>query len=120
LEHLDEAIEYQNKALEIGKKLNDPFFVSSVYHCIGKVYLKKPDYDRATDYFHKALEISEEKEFLETSGESHRDIGKAYLEKGQIAEAQTHLNQAVEFFEKLGNTSEIEAIKQIISERAND
>ncbi|HIE27614.1 TPA: tetratricopeptide repeat protein, partial [Candidatus Poribacteria bacterium] len=111
LGNLDEAVEYQNKALEMGKQLDDPFFVSSVYHCIGRVYLKKQDYDRAIDYFHNALEISEDKEFLETSGESHRDIGKAYLGKGDIEEARTHLNKAVEFFEKLGNTSEIEKIK---------
>jgi tetratricopeptide (TPR) repeat protein len=115
LGNLDEAIEYQNKALEMDKQLNDPYFVSGVYHSIGKIYSKKKDYDKALDYFHQTMAISEKKGFLGTSGEAHRDFGEAYLGKGNVAEAKMHLNKAIEIFEKLENVAEIERIKEIIN-----
>ena len=55
----DKGIEYAEKALKMGEKLNWKYGISDAYKCMGNNYFGKSDYKSALMYYQKSLKINE-------------------------------------------------------------
>ncbi len=99
---LDDALEMNNKALEIRKQINLPKRIIFSYRSLSTVYLEKDDVPRALEYLHKALMLSEETGDLYSLAVVNHTIGLAYLNMGEPYTARDYLLDSKEVFEELG------------------
>jgi tetratricopeptide (TPR) repeat protein len=90
----DEALEYEQKALEIFRKTRgelDPD-TAGAYNNIGTTLEELGRYDEALEYGQKALEI-----FRKTRGELHSDTARAYNNTGFVLGRLGRHNEALEY-----------------------
>ena len=91
------AMEYLNKALEIGlKKLDENHSViMDIYDNIGIGHEFSGRYDKALNYFHKT--ILKKKQLL---GENHLKVSDSYDSIGRVFGRKEEINKALEYYNK--------------------
>ena len=89
----DEAIEYLVEALDLIKKGDDIFFITSVLLWLGWAYYEKGDYDQAEEHFTTALDLC---------SKTGQRVGEAFsLSKlGTLADARHAYQQALDYHQR--------------------
>ncbi|MBU4343974.1 MAG: tetratricopeptide repeat protein [Desulfobacteraceae bacterium] len=93
----DRAIEYYQKALEIGIKKLGPEHpsVATRYNNIGLAYNSKGEYDRAIEYLQKALKID-----IKKLGPEHPNVAVVYNNIGEAYRSKGEYDRAIEYYQK--------------------
>lgn len=95
----NEALTYQQQALELYETLHDTRGMSESYFQIGVIYERWQQYDRAEEYYTKARQIAEESGHLFEKTEPARHFAIHALLKGNLDEALSLALQALELRE---------------------
>ncbi len=95
----DEALTYQQQALELREALHDTRGISESYFQIGVIYERWQQYDRAEEYYTKALHIAEKLGHPYEKTEPARHFAIHALMKGNLDEALSLALQALELRE---------------------
>jgi len=101
----NQSLEYSYEALEIAKKINDPFAVSTIQTNIGENYFKQGKDTLALEYFMSAIKGYEGSD--ESMPEALRNIGKVYESRGEYETAEKYQLQALAISEKIDNKRDI-------------
>jgi len=95
----NEALNYQQQALELYETLHDTRGMSESYFQIGVIYERWQQYDRAEEYYTKARQIAEESGHPFEKTEPARHFAIHALMKGNLDEALSLALQALELRE---------------------
>ncbi len=95
----NEALTYQQQALELYETLHDTRGMSESYFQIGVIYERWQQYDRAEEYYTKARQIAEESGHPFEKTEPARHFAIHALMKGNLDEALSLALQALELRE---------------------
>jgi tetratricopeptide (TPR) repeat protein len=96
----DEALAYQQQALELREALHDTRGVSESYFQIGVVYERWQQYDQAQECYTKARQIAEQSGHPFEKTEPARHFALHALRKGNLDQALTLALQALELREE--------------------
>jgi tetratricopeptide (TPR) repeat protein len=96
----EEALVYQQQALELREALHDTRGVSESYFQIGVVYERWQQYDQAQAYYMKARQIAEQSGHPFEKTEPARHFAIHALRKGNLDQALTLALQALELREE--------------------
>jgi class 3 adenylate cyclase/tetratricopeptide (TPR) repeat protein len=91
-----EALSRGTEALGIAERLDDPFSLSAANSAIGRVYLRKGEFDHAVSVLEKSLTICQSANIPLLFPFSAAPLGAAYARLGRISEALPLLEQAAE------------------------
>ncbi len=95
----DEALAYQQQALELREALHDTRGISESHFCIGNVYERWQQYDLAQQHYTKARQVAEESGHLYEKTEPSRHLAMLALNKRDLDQALTYALQALSFRE---------------------
>jgi len=91
MNNFNEALNYQQKALELFTRLDNKTGVAKTIHRMGTVYLQKEQYRVALLYFEKALQLHQK-------NKNSSDIAKAYYHIGFCYYEISDYDKAIAFF----------------------
>jgi tetratricopeptide (TPR) repeat protein len=95
----EEALAYQQQALELREALHDTRGISESHFSIGNVYERWQQYDLALQHYTKARQVAEESGHLYERTEPSRHLAMLALNKGDLDQALTYALQALSFRE---------------------
>lgn len=95
----DEALTYQQQALELREALHDTRGISESYFQIGVIYERWQQYDQAEEYYTKARHIADQYDHSFEKTEPARHFAIHALMKGNLDEALSLALQALELRE---------------------
>lgn len=95
LGEVDEEEKAYRAAFEIYSRVGNKGNIASAYNCLGRVWVKKGDWDRADENFRHALRIAQGVA-RPAEIESHNQLGRLALLREQWEEAIPHLQQAID------------------------
>jgi tetratricopeptide (TPR) repeat protein len=98
----DEALAYQQQALELREALHDTRGISESYFQIGVVYERWQQYDQALHYYAKARQIADQYDHAFEKTEPARHFALHALRQGNLDQALTLALQVVSLREKAG------------------
>jgi class 3 adenylate cyclase/tetratricopeptide (TPR) repeat protein len=90
-----EAIEHGEKSLRIARTLDDAFSVTATCSGLGRVYLRKGEFEKAVPLLEQALAVSDEAAIPLLYPFCAAPLGAAYARLGRMSEALPLLEQAV-------------------------
>lgn len=96
----DEALAYQQQALELREALHDTRGISESYFQIGVVYERWQQYERAMEYYTKARQIADQYNHPFEKTEPARHFAINALRQGDLDQALTLALQALELREE--------------------
>jgi CHAT domain-containing protein len=98
---LQKALSCYQKALQIGRKANDPRGEAETLDGFGTIYYRMRKNEEALDCFRKALDLR--RKFTDREGESLTlyNISRTERDMGRLAEARGHVRQALDITESL-------------------
>jgi tetratricopeptide (TPR) repeat protein len=91
----DQALAYQQQALELREALHDTRGISESYFQIGVIYERWQHYDRSQDYYTKARQIADQYDHRFEKTEPARHVAFAALREGNLEQALTLALQAL-------------------------
>src|SRR5690554_2793435 len=95
--------EFNQKAIELAKKLNKPMAIAEAYGNYGYYYDKINDTLKQTAYLDKILALGKEKKNNEILGRGHFDKAMFFWGKNNFHQAMYHFEQSKEFTKKTDN-----------------
>jgi tetratricopeptide (TPR) repeat protein len=98
----EEALAYQQQALDLQEALHDTRGMSESHFCIGLVYQFWQQNDLAREHFTKAIQIAEQYGHILEQAEPNRHLTFDALFKGDLEAALTHARRALSFREAAG------------------
>jgi tetratricopeptide (TPR) repeat protein len=98
----EEALAYQQQALQIQEALHDTRGISESLFCIGLVYQFWQQNDLAREHFTKAIQVAEQYGHILEQAEPNRHLTLDALFKGDLDQALTHARLALSFREAGG------------------
>ena len=100
----DKGLEYANKSLQIGVKMNDKALITDQYNNIAVAYqYGYNDLSSALQYYTKALKIAFEIDDFHQQGINMLNLGRLYQNMEKSDSALYFFEQALEQFTKLNN-----------------
>ena len=84
----DKAIEYGNKALELGQKLHFDKGVAQAYNDMGIIYYDQDNHAKALELYNKAFEIRKKQGDFKGMAALYNKIGVLYQKEGSFALAE--------------------------------
>jgi tetratricopeptide (TPR) repeat protein len=96
----DQALAYQQQALDLRETLHDTRGISESYFQIGVIYERWQQYDRALEYYSKARQIAEKSDHLFERTEPARHFAINALRQGKLDQALTLALQALSLREE--------------------
>jgi signal transduction histidine kinase/DNA-binding response OmpR family regulator len=99
-EAFDKALEYEFKALETEKKLNNKNLSGSVNSFIGSTYLKMENYEAATTYLNKALALNIETKDRNGAATCLLKLGEISININDFESGIEYLLQALKIFKE--------------------
>lgn len=117
LEKFQEAIDYNEKALALAKKLNDKTSISLIYAKIGYAEIELSKYDKAEASLKQALEFSTNDSTL---SQCYIAMGTLYREKRETLKALDYTRKALELGKKLKDLGVQEKAQGLLSWIYND
>ena len=103
----EKALPYLERSIQA---LGDAANSSVAYNSIGKIYLKKKDYNQALSYHIKALNIAEKANSPRHIEQTLRDMANLYKEQKDFATALDYYNKARLIAEELKAVSDLQDI----------
>jgi len=103
----EKALPYLERSIQA---LGDAANSSVAYNSIGKLYLKKKDYNRALSYHNKALSIAENAKSPRHIEQTLRDIANLYKEQNDFTTALNYYDKARVMAEELKAVSDLQDI----------
>lgn len=98
----EEALAYQQQALELREALHDTRGISESYFQIGVVYERWQQYEQALQYYTKARQIADQYDHAFEKTEPARHFTLHALRQGNLDQALTLAQQAVSLREEAG------------------
>ena len=99
----NKAIEYGNKAIELGKKINYLKGVAQAYNDLGIIYFDKENYDTAIALYQQSLNMRKQLNDELGMAKLYNKIGIVYQKEGKFDKALEYQFLALELFEKYKN-----------------
>jgi tetratricopeptide (TPR) repeat protein len=99
---LDEALAYQQQALELREALHDTRGVSESHFWIGVVYERWQQYEQTHEHYVKALQIAEQSGYSYEKTEPTRHLASYALRQGDLDQALTYAKLALSLREEAG------------------
>lgn len=96
----DQALTYQQHALEIRETLHDTRGISESYFQVGVIYERWQQFERAEEYYTKALQIADQHGHLFEKTEPSRHFAVHALMRGDLNQALTFALQALSLREE--------------------
>ena len=96
----DEALKYQQQALELREALHDTRGMSESYFQIGVIYERWQQNNQAKEYYTKALQIADQYGHTAEKTEPTRHFARHAFKKGELDEALTLALQALKLREE--------------------
>ncbi len=96
----DEALAYQQQALELRERLRDTRGISESYFQIGVIYERWQQYNKAQEYYIKACQVADQYEHPFEKTEPARHLAVHALLKGDLDQALTLARQALSLREE--------------------
>lgn len=98
LEDWDNAILYNEQALEYRIKTNDLKGMSSTYGNLGNVYYYQSQYEKANKYYYLSLKFAEEINDISKINSIESKIGSCFQEMGKLDSAIYYLDRTKKFY----------------------
>lgn len=95
--------EFNQKAIELAKKLNKPMAIAEAYGNYGYYYGSVNDTLKQTEYLDKILALGKEKKDNSILGRGHFDKAMFFWGRNNLIQAKYHFEQSEEFTKKTGN-----------------
>jgi|GEM_PF-4057565 len=92
-----QAIPYQQKALEVSKKINRPKLAAKILYGFSKIYADVDDNEKAADYAQRALTISIKMKYHENTYSAYQVLAQVKLARGDTAQHIHELEQALHY-----------------------
>jgi signal transduction histidine kinase len=99
----DRAIEYGNKALELGLKLNFDKGVAQAYNDMGIIYYDQENYEKALEFYNKAFDIRKKQADAKGMAALYNKIGILYQKRGNFDKALENQQKALTLYEQIQN-----------------
>jgi two-component system, NarL family, sensor kinase len=99
----DKAIEYGNKAISLGRRVNFPVGIAQAYNDLGIIFYDKENYDTAISLYQKAAEIRKKLNDELGIAKLYNKIGVLYQRQGLFDKALENQFKALKIFEKFKN-----------------
>lgn len=99
----DKAIEYGNKAISLGNKINFSPAVAQAYNDLGIIYYDQQDFTSALSSYHKAFDIRSKLNDQKGIGAVYNKIGIIYQKESKFDSALLYAQKALEIYEKLND-----------------
>jgi len=99
----DRAIEYGNKALELGLKLHFDKGVAQAYNDMGIIYYDQENFDKALELYSKAFEIREKQHDVKGMAALYNKIGILHQRRGNFDKALENQQKALTLYEQIKN-----------------
>jgi tetratricopeptide (TPR) repeat protein len=98
--HLDDALLYFSRSLNLAKDLGNTDMKASILNNIAAIYHQKGELDKALSYYEESLNlVADEKEKAPT----YNNIAMIYYNKGDYKKAIKYFQKAIEISEKYGD-----------------
>lgn len=97
----DKAIEYGNKAVELGTKLSFNKGIAQGYNDLGILYSDKMDYKKALELYSKSMEIRQKTGDKKGVAGLYSKIGVLHQKKGDFTKAMENQQNALRLYEEL-------------------
>lgn len=98
----EEALAYQQQALDLRKVLHDTQGISESHFCIGLVYQFWQQNELAREHFTRAIQVAEQYGYVLEQAEPNRHLTVDALFKGDLEAALTYARRALSFREASG------------------
>lgn len=99
----EKAIDYGNKAIELGKKTGFDKAVAQAYNDLGIIYFDKQDFEKALSLYQSAFEIRSKLKDDKGIGALYNKIGIVYQKEAKFDSALIYAQKALEIYEKLND-----------------
>ncbi len=103
LGYLDKCLDWENRAIALAEKINNPIMSYSAFYSIGMAYSRKGQYHEAIRRCSKAVSFATEKEIKIGLHLPLEVLGFSYLQLGQWAEAIENSEKALAVTLQLNN-----------------
>ncbi|MFM6925408.1 MAG: tetratricopeptide repeat protein [Ferruginibacter sp.] len=103
----DKAIEYGNKAIALGNKINFTPAVAQAYNDLGIIYYDQQDFSSALASYHKAFDIRTKLNDQKGIGAVYNKIGIIYQKESKFDSALLYAQKALAIYEKLNDKTGI-------------
>lgn len=103
LKEVENVQPHANRALYIGKQINDSTLLGLTNFKLGKYYLKNQQYAAAMQYYQSALKIYYQKHSSINAAIAYNDIGFLHGFNGQLALEVENYLKAIRIYEKIGD-----------------
>ncbi|KQC11806.1 MAG: hypothetical protein APR63_12145 [Desulfuromonas sp. SDB] len=100
---LDKALDYQLKALQMRKEMDNHRAIQQSLNNISNIYRKAKDYDKALENLFKSLEIARKLDRKRSEAMVYNNIGECYREMGDLDNALDYYQRALEIKQKVGD-----------------
>jgi two-component system, NarL family, sensor kinase len=97
----EKAIEFGNKALELGNRLHFDKGVAQAYNDMGIIYFDQENFDKALEYYNKAFEIRRKQNDTRGMGALYNKMGIIFQKQGNFDKALDNQQQALSLFEQI-------------------
>ena len=105
--NMEKQIEYFNKSISIGKKINDPIVLSYSYGNLGVVYMNKGKVDTALQLLRQSIGYANSVGFIKFNGTNTYPMGNIYLGKQEYDSAKKYFQQTVNISLATNNPSSL-------------
>jgi len=112
----DTAFFFLNKAVELGKKTETPWYQNYAISALGEYYIKNTQYNLARKQFEESIKISQSagSKFFESS--SLIDLGRVYMLQNRYSSAIKNITKGLEISTESGITENIHRANLRLSE----
>jgi tetratricopeptide (TPR) repeat protein len=100
---LNNALEYNEKSLNLAKKISYKPFISMGLLRFGVIYETKGELDLALKYFEQSLKLAREMDQKLVITASLNGLGRVYQEKSEFDQALKFCEECLEFKEEMGH-----------------
>lgn len=101
---LDMSLEYSFEALELARKIDDKYSISTILTNIGENYFQQGKDTLALEYFLNAIKSYEDSSSMP---EALRNIGKVHEARGDFVTAETYQRQALAIADKINSKRDV-------------
>lgn len=99
--HLEEALDYCRKSLQLWRKLGDDRGLGRAFNNLGNIHKDLGNYSKALQFHLKSLELKEQTEDTKGIALSHLNIGNTHKDQNNLKKAETHYLKSLEIFNSL-------------------
>ncbi|MBI3510581.1 MAG: tetratricopeptide repeat protein [Bacteroidetes bacterium] len=101
------AIEYGNKAKDLGEKLNFKRGVASALNNLGIVYENEGDYEKAADCYLRSIRIKEETKNMHGLAATYSNLGEVFDVENNYEKASYYYNKSLQIAISIKDTQSI-------------